>query len=101
MYTYDEIVASAYFVFKEKLSKEIIMTFIAIRKNSFGEKFNHNLKLKELKNIIEFDNPYYKLKDDKKISDLMPYIKIELIVLFQAIEESLEKQSEQPKIKKL
>ena len=92
MYTYDEVIASGYFVFKEKLSKDVISTFITIRKSIFDEKFTRNdLKLNKLKDFIKFNNPYYELKDEKTINDLMPFTKLELIVLFQAIEEELDK----------
>lgn len=92
MYTYDEIIANGYFVFKEKLSTNIIMTFLAIRKKKYGEKFSRNsLKLKDLKGIIEFDNPYYTLVDGRNLTDLTPYLIPELIVLFQVIDESIEK----------
>ena len=92
MYTYDEIIANGYFVFKEKLSTSIIMTFIAIRKKKYGERFSRDsLKLKKLKGIVEFKNPYYTLVDGKSLTSLTPYLKPELIVLFQVIDESIEK----------
>lgn len=92
MYTYDEIIANGYFVFKEKLSTNVIMTFIAIRKKKYGEKFSRDsLKIRKLDGIIEFKNPYYTLVDGKSLNDLTPYLLPELIVLFQVIEESIEK----------
>jgi len=91
MYTFDEVIANGYFVFKEKLSADIIMRFIAIRKNKYGEKFSRNsLKIKKLNGIIEFKNPYYTLADGKTLIELTSFLRPELLVLFQVINESLE-----------
>jgi len=89
MYTYDEIIASGYYVFREDLTTDIICKVLNIM-SSFGIKFDcHQASIKELKRIIEF-NPSshkYSLKDGSRLEDITGFIKEDLVIVFQKIQE--------------
>lgn len=86
MYTYDEIIASGYYVFLDELSTDIVSYFFCIMKK-LGKKFSRNeLKLDNISKILEFDGTNYKLKSDRNYEDIMPYVDLELVLVFECIQ---------------
>ena len=86
MYTYDEIIASGYYIFLDDLSTDIVSEFIYIMKK-LGKKFSRNeLKLNKVLEILDFDGTDYRLNNDKNYEDIMQYVNLELVLVFECIQ---------------
>jgi len=94
-YTYDEIIASAYLVFGEDLTTMIIsMGLMALKK--YGTKIKReDLKLKELKDVFEFKDYKYKLKDGYTLKSVESYLRIVLVALFEEIQKERNQEYEE------
>ena len=85
MYSYDEILASGYYVFRENLSTWLISIGVKVLKD-------HNklatlpLKITELNRIIEFKEQKFILNSNYRMEDITPFVKDELVLLFQGIQ---------------
>lgn len=88
MYTFDEIIASAYFVYPGELTIEIIKEILVFL--SQFSKFK-DLKLDRLSSKIEFKDYKYLLKENVKISDLIPYIDNNLMIVICELKEEKER----------
>ena len=80
-YTYDEIIASAYYVFRNELNSNVIINFLIYMKNLGYVYHRDDLKLKELERIFVFDGNY-RLIEDARLEDIVPYVKDNLTWLF-------------------
>ena len=101
MYTYDEIIASGYYVFREELTTHVICKFLGIMKVlgiKIDSEHSHS-KIKELQRIFEFDinNFSYRLKDNYKLDDIKDFIKEDLVIVFQSIQKIINKHQEELK----
>ena len=81
MYTYDEVVASAYVVFKEGLNVNIIIDFYQKYQNEFDLK-SKSKRFEALKDVIVFEERAFKLAPNHKIEEIYPYVRNELVVAF-------------------
>ena len=86
-YTYDEIVASAYYVFREGLTTRIIASFLSNLKKWGVVYHRSESKLKELERIIVFNGINYTLANDSKMSDIIPFVKNNLVVIFEDLKK--------------
>ncbi len=85
-YTYDEILASAYYVFRDDLKIPIICTSLEILTKYYGIKFSRtNLQIVKLKNIIIFENETYKLNSSNSIDDIIDYVVPCLVIFFETL----------------
>ena len=91
MNTYDQIVASAYYVFGDALNTKIISIFLVLsRKN--GNVFEEDeLKLKELKGKMTLKNSIYKLNEGYSVSDIADCINFDMVTFFQNLKCSRDK----------
>lgn len=80
-YTYDEIIASAYYVFRNELNPNVIINFLIYMKNLGYVYHRDDLKLKELERIFVFDGNY-RLIEDARLEDIVPYVKDNLTWFF-------------------
>ena len=88
MNTYDQIVASAYYVFGEQLNTKIISAFL-FKSTYNGNVFEDDeLKLNALKDKIVFDNHLFKLKEGLTIFDISEYINFDMVTFFQNLYKS-------------
>ena len=79
-YTYDEIIASAYLVFKEDLTTRIISIGLTNLTRDGHKIKRDDLKLKELKDVFEFKDYVYRFV---------------LVCLFQEIKQRRDKDYEE------
>ena len=91
MNTYDQIIASAYYVFGDKLTSRIVSSFLVLS-SSNGNKFEEDeLKLNKLKGIIKFNNHFFILNDGYSISDISECINFDMVVFFFFLKNSRDK----------
>ena len=81
-YTYDEIIASAYYVFRQELNPNIIVNFLMYMKNLGCNYHREDLRFKELNRFFIFDGANFRLKEGAKLEDIVPYVKDNLTWLF-------------------
>lgn len=81
MYTYDEVVASAYFVFKEGLNINTIIDFYQKYQNEFDLR-SKSKRFEALKEVIVFEERSFKLAPNHRIEEIYPYVKQELVLAF-------------------
>ena len=87
-YTYDEIIASAYYVFREDLTTRVVATFLTNLKKWGIIYHREESKLKELKRLIIFNGVNYTLADDCRMSDIIPFVKNNLVLIFESLKKS-------------
>lgn len=88
MNTYDQIVASAYYVFGEHLNTKIISYFL-LRSHQNGNIFEKSeLQLNVLKDIISFDNYFFRMNEGYSISDLSDLINFDMVTFFQNLKKA-------------
>lgn len=92
MYTFDEIIASAYFVYPGELNVLVVKEILMFLRKFFKLK---NLKLNSLSRMIEFKDYKYELKENVKISSILPYIDNNLMVLICEFKEAKERMEEE------
>ena len=91
MSTYDQIVASAYFVFREELTTRVITCFL-VYSTYLGNKFDdEELKFIKLKKYIGFDNHTFHLKQGYSVSDIAECINFDMVKFFLNIKTSRDK----------
>ncbi len=88
MNIYDQILASAYYVFEKELSSQIIKSFISLLKKS-GVCLNRNeTKMDKLGKYMEFDNHKYRLKDEYTINDIADFIDFDMVTIFHNLKKT-------------
>ena len=109
MYTYDEILASGYYVFREDLNTMVIGSIL----NLLGGKtclhslkysdnqVDNRIKIEELSRIIEFDDGIFKLKEGIKVEDIKDFIKEDLVIVFQQIKNMMNSDYSSKQYKKV
>lgn len=107
-YTYDEIIASAYYVFREGLTTRIIASFLVNLKKLGIIYHREESKLKELKGLIVFNGANYTLSNDSRMSDIIPFVKNNLVLIFESLKASrdnyylnADSRMEKEKVKKI
>lgn len=84
-YTFDEIIASAYYVFRDGLTSTIIANYFANMKK-LGISYNREeSKIKELKRLIIFNGYGYTLAEGVCMQDIIPYVKDNLVIIFEEL----------------
>ncbi len=84
---FDQIIASAYFVFETDLTHHIIERFIKLLAKS-GIEFNRNdLKMKEISEVIEFKDFKYQLKDGYTKDDIACFINLQMVAIFSMMKQ--------------
>ena len=91
MNTYDQIVASAYYVFGDKLTTKIISVFLVLSRNNGNVFEEDELKLQELKGKITLKNSIYKLNEGYSVSDIADCINFDMVTFFQNLKCSRDK----------
>ena len=81
-YTYDEIIASAYYVFRDELNPSIIINFLFYMKNLGHIYHREDLKFKELHRFFVFDGFNYRLKEGAKLEDIASFVQDNLTWFF-------------------
>ena len=81
-YTYDEIIASAYYVFRQELNPNVIINFLIYMKNLGYIYHREDLRFKELDRFFIFDGANFCLKEGAKLEDIAPFIQDNLTWLF-------------------
>jgi len=90
MYSFDTILASGYYVFRENLDCRIIGIFMMYLKK-LGVDFNGcRLEIKELRGIIEFHDSKYILNDNFKMADISYLIDDNWVLIFCDIKNNLD-----------
>ena len=91
MNIYDQIVASAYYVFGNQLTSKIIASFLVFSTKN-GNKFEiGELKLMKLKDMFKFENHLFSLKSEYTISDIADCIDFDKVLFFQNLKVSRDK----------
>ena len=104
MNTYDQIVASAYYVFGNQLNTRIISAFL-IKSTYNGNVFEDNeLQLNLLKDVFIFDNYFFRLNNGYSLSDIEDCINFEMVTFFQNLKKARDNyysgtESKQKKLK--
>lgn len=91
MNTYDQIVASAYYVFGEHLNTRIISAFLVLSRHNGNVFEEEELKLQLLKDIVFIENGKYKLKEGYSVSDIADCINFDMVTFFQNLKCSRDK----------
>lgn len=81
-YTYDEIIASAYYVFRNELNPNVIINFLIYMKNLGYVYHREDLIFKELDRFFIFDGANYHLKEGVKLEDIVPFVQDNLTWFF-------------------
>ena len=92
MYTYDEVLASGYYVFRENLNTDVLgyaLEIIGGKTLLHCSRTDNKIRIDELSRIIEFNDGYFKLKDGSKLEDIKDFIKEELVIVFQQIKNMI------------
>ena len=104
-YTYDEIIASAYYVFREGLTTRIIASFL-VNLKKWG--IIYHREESELKGLIVFNGTNYTLSNDSRMSDIVPFVKNNLVLIFESLKASrdnyylnADSRMEKEKVKKI
>ncbi len=85
-YSFDEIIASAYYVFRDGLTTTIITNYFTNMKK-LGISYNREeTKFQELKRLVIFDGYNYGLAEGVYMQDIIPYVKDNLVMIFKEIE---------------
>lgn len=84
-YTYDEIIASAYYVFRNELNPNVIINFLIYMKNLGYVYHREDLRFKELDRFFIFDGANYHLKEGVKLEDIVPFVQDNLTWFFSEI----------------
>ncbi len=89
MNIYDQILASAYYVFEKELSSQIIKSFISLLKKS-GECLNRNENktLTEIGLLSLCDNHKYRLKAEYTINDIADFIDFDMVTIFHNLKKT-------------
>lgn len=87
MYTFEEVLASGYYVFREKLTTDVISSFLGIMNCLNIKTLSNFSKNEELRRIFEFDYDTfsYKLNSNYNLNDLKEFIKEDLVIVFQEL----------------
>ena len=91
MSAYDQILASAYYVFGDQLNSLIIQQFITLLTKGGIKLPSDEMKIKELNQYIEFDNHKYKLKNGCTIEDISSFINFDMVTIFHNIKRHRDK----------
>ena len=95
MYTYDEIIANGYLVFGSELWTEIIQNLYRVLRALKIDYDRTNMKLDKLRDIFEFRDLKFVLKDGKTEAELAPYMNPNIIMLFKFIQHAHEEYQEE------
>ena len=87
MYNYDQILASAYYVFRGELTTTIIASMIIFLKKNGVRLKRQDLKMKELARIMTFDNHKFYLKSGYKLEDIHHLINDDLVRIFLELQK--------------
>lgn len=91
MNIFDQILASAYYVFENELNSHIIRSFISLMRKT-KEKFSRDdLKMKEISKYMEFKNHMYVLKEGYTIDDIAQFINFKMVTIFHNLKISRDK----------
>lgn len=90
MYTYDHIIANAYYVFRTQLTPNIIVCLLTVMQK-VGIRFHKSLKIDKLEGIIGFNGNNFYMLDGFKIKDCRPFLDEKLIVIFENIKNLNDK----------
>lgn len=106
MNIYDQIIASAYYVFGEGLTSRIIASFLLYSTKNGNHFETEELKLNKLKGMFKFNNHMFSLIDGYTISDIADCIDFDKVLFFQNLKKSRDKfynnyQEKQKVIKKI
>ena len=88
---YDQIVASAYYVFGDQLTTKIIASFLVYSTHNGNHFEEQELKLDKLKGIIKFENHIFKLNPGYSVSDIADCINFDMVEFFLNIKCSRDK----------
>lgn len=91
MNTYDQIIASAYYVFGDQLTSKIIASFLVFSSRNGNVFEEEELKLKKLKEVMVFENHMFRLKEEYTILDISDYINFDMVSFFQNLKKSRDK----------
>ena len=100
MDSFDTILASGYYVFREDLDSKIISIFMLYLKNLGIDFKGCRLEIKELRGIIEFHDSKYTLNDKFKMSDISYLIDDNWVLIFNDIKNNLDLYNTQQKVLK-
>ena len=109
MNIFDQILASAYYVFEDGLNSHIIRQFITFMRK-YGYKFKReDLKMHEMSKYMEFVNHQYILKKEYTIDDIAPFINFDMVAIYHNLKKSrdkyysnrLEREDSKKKIKRM
>ncbi len=84
-YTFDEIIASAYYVFRDGLTSTIIANYLTSMKKINITFTREESKLKELKRLIVFNGYSYSLAEGVCMQDIISYVNNNLVLVFEEI----------------
>ena len=88
MNLYDQILASAYYVFEEELTSQIIKSFVILLKKADVTIHRNELKMEEIAQYMEFKNHKYKLKDGYTIHTIADYINLDMVAIFHNLKKT-------------
>ena len=87
MNIYDQVLASAYYVFGEQLNSHIIQQFLILMNKAGIKGENSKFKMADIKEYMYFDNHKYVLKDGCTISDIVQFIDLDMVRIFQNLKQ--------------
>lgn len=91
MNTYDQIIASAYYVFGNQLTSKIVASFLVSSCHNGNQFQKEELRLTQLKDIIIFENHMFRLKEGFSLSDISECINFDMVRFFQNLKNSRDK----------
>ena len=96
MNIFDQILASAYYVFEEELNPHIIKLFITLMK-SIGFRFKRtDLVMNKIRDFMYFDSQKYVLKEGVTVKDLTDFINFDYVTIFHNLKKSRDKYYSNP-----
>jgi len=87
MNIYDQVLASAYYVFREQLNSHIIQQFLILMNKAGIKGENSKFKMTDIDKYMYFDNHKYVLKDGYTISDIVQFIDLDMVRIFQNLKQ--------------